>query len=202
MSCSGTLMANIASYVEHHLKPIGKSHESYLEDTPDFLRYIEEINKGETLPNNSMLVVIDVIGLYDNIPPEEGVQSVGEELQEISNSKVPPGFIMRLLKLILDYSVFEFDQKLYQQLFGTSMGTKPAPPYANVFMARKIDFKILEILQKYQENGVISKKYMKRFLDDIFLIFKGTIANLHKFFEEINMIHPTMVCHNDPHDYS
>ena len=33
---------------------------------------------------------------------------------------------------------------------------------------------------------------MKRFLDDIFLIFQGTIENLHKFFEEINMIHPTI----------
>ena len=94
---SGTLMENIALYVENHWKPIGKYRESYLEDTPYFLRYREEINKGQTLSTNSTLVVIDAIGLYDNIPPEEGVQSVGEELKEIPNSKVPPGFIMSSL---------------------------------------------------------------------------------------------------------
>ena len=141
--------------MEHHLKPIGKFHDSYLEDTPNFLRYIKEINQEEKLSNNSMLVVIDVIGLYPNIPPDEGVQSVGEQLKENPDSKVPAGLIMRLLQLILDYSVFEFDQKLYQQLFGTSMGTKPAPSYANVFIARNIDLKIMKILQKSQEHEKI-----------------------------------------------
>ena len=76
VSCSGTMMENIAVYVEHHLKELGKSHDSYLEDTPDFLRHIQEINEGENLPDSVLLVVIDVIGLYDYIPPHEGVKSV------------------------------------------------------------------------------------------------------------------------------
>ena len=59
---------------------------------------------------------------------------------------------MRLIQLILDYSVFEFDRKLYQQLFGTSMCTKPALFYANVFMARNIDLKMIKIVQKYKKN--------------------------------------------------
>ena len=63
MSCSGTLIENIGIYVEHNLKEIGKSHESYLEDPSDFLRHLEEVNKGEKLPETGMLV-IDVIGLY------------------------------------------------------------------------------------------------------------------------------------------
>ena len=33
-----------------------------------------------------MLVMIDVVGLYGNIPPEEGVKSVGESLQERTTS--------------------------------------------------------------------------------------------------------------------
>jgi hypothetical protein len=128
-------------------------------------------------------------GLYDNIPPKEGVQSVEEGLRENPNIKIPSGFITRLMEIILEYSVFEFDEKLYQQQFGTSMGSKPAPSYANSFMARKIDLNITRIAQKYQENSVLSMTSMKRFLDDIFMIFLGTIENLHKFFEEINLIH-------------
>ena len=58
--------------------------------------------------------------MYDNIPPEEGVTCVGEGLKEPPNSKVPSEFITRLLTIIQDYSVFEFDNKKYQQSFGTT----------------------------------------------------------------------------------
>ena len=89
-----------------------------------------------------MIVVIDAVGLYDNIPPKEGVQCVGEGLKENPSSRVLSGFIEILLEIILEYSVFEINQKKYQQRFGTSMGIKPAPSYANNFMSRRIDHKI------------------------------------------------------------
>ena len=88
-----------------------------------------------------MMVVIDVIGLYDN---------------------------MRLMEIILAYSIFEFDEQMYQQQFGTSMGSKPAPSYTNLFMTNNIDEKIKKITEKYQENGEIPIKATKCFLDDIF----------------------------------
>ena len=72
------------------------------------------------------------------------------------------------------------------------MGTKPAPPYANIFMAEQIDKYVWKIAAKYMINGSIPIKFMKRFLDDIFLIFTGSTVNLHKFFEELNSLHPTI----------
>ena len=36
VSCSGTVMENIAIFVEHHIQKLGTSHETYLQDTPDF----------------------------------------------------------------------------------------------------------------------------------------------------------------------
>ena len=110
-------------------------------------------HQGEPLPDNALLVVIDAVGLYDNIPPKEGVQCVGESLEEQASTKVSPQFITRLLQLVLEYSVFEFNQKIYQQQFGTSMGCKPAPPYANIFMARKIDKEILKISENIWKMG-------------------------------------------------
>ena len=191
VSCSGTLTENIAIFVEHNIKEAGKSHETFLEDTPHFLRLLEEVNSGERLPDNAMLVVIDAIGLYDNIPPKEGVKCVEESLRQNTYSNIPPELITRLMQVILDYSVFEFDGTKYQQQFGTSMGSKPAPPYANIFMA-KIDSKIKEIARKFQENGQSEIQLFKRFLDDIFLIFLGSLKKLHEFFTEINNIHPTI----------
>ena len=77
------------------------------------------------------------------------------------------------------------------------MECKPAPLYANVFMARNIDEELHKIAEKYTENGQIPMKYMKRFVDDIFLIFIGTIENLQMFLKRL--IHPTQIksslCH-------
>ena len=94
---------NIAIYVENHIKELGQEHESYLQDTPDFLRHIQQLNDDVDLSNNAMLVVIDVIGLYPNIPPSEGVKFVGDGLRGRPNSKVPAELIERLLQIILDY---------------------------------------------------------------------------------------------------
>ena len=61
---------------------------------------------------NVMIAVIDVIGLYTNIPHDEGVQSASECLEERPKSTVPSQFIVRLLELILKYNIFEFDKSL------------------------------------------------------------------------------------------
>ena len=58
------------------------------------------------------------------------------------------------------------------------MGTKPVPSYADIFMDRKIDRKIWKIAEKYMVDGQIPIKFMKRLLDDSFLIFLGSISEL------------------------
>ena len=42
------------------------------------------------------------------------------------------------------------------------------------------------------ENGRIPIRFLKGFLDDIFLIFVGSIMQLHAFFNEINQVHPNI----------
>ena len=65
------------------------------------------------------------------------------------------------------------------------MGVKPIPDYANIFMA-SINTKIKNL---FGEDILI---LLKRFLDDFFLIFQGSTKELHKLFEQINQIHPTI----------
>ena len=49
ISGSGSYTENISLFVYSFLKPLSNLHPSYLRDTPDFLRCIEEINK-DNLP--------------------------------------------------------------------------------------------------------------------------------------------------------
>ena len=61
VSGSGSVTENIGAFVDHHIKDIAKQHQSYLQDTPDFLRYVEGINRGPVLGDNNILVTWDVI---------------------------------------------------------------------------------------------------------------------------------------------
>ena len=67
------------------------------------------------------------------------------------------------------------------------MGSRPIPPYADIFMAQQIDPKFTSLANKFG-----NLKFFKRYLDDLFSIFIGTTKTLHKFQEELNEIHPTM----------
>ena len=124
---------------------------------------MQQINLNEQLPENALLVVVDAIGLYTNIPQDEGVQCAEEALLERTNPVVPASYITRLLEIILQNSIFEFNKELYQQKVGTSMGTKPAPSYANNFLARKVNTKFWKIAEKYIENGRIPLNFLKVF---------------------------------------
>ena len=190
ISGSGSYQENASIFVDYHLKELSTKHPSYLQDTPHFLRLIDELNKGPKLPQNAIIVTFDVVGLYTNIPQEEGLKTAREALEERVNPETPSDFIVRMLEIILKFNIFEFDKKLYRQVIGTSMGSRVAPSYANLFMARSIDANIIKIFNEY--GGVGSVKILKRFLDDIFNIFVGSTKILHKIFEAINRLHPTI----------
>ena len=90
------------------------------------------------------------------------------------------------------------------------MGGKPASNYANIFMA-KIDKKIMQVT--YGLFSCENKIIFKRFLDDIFCIFKGNHQELHLWLDVVNAIDPRIkftinhtsktkcdICGDDPKD--
>ena len=60
--------------MQHHLKSLSNIHPSYLQDSPDFLRAIEEeINANNLIEDGDILVTVDVSALYTNIPQDAGI---------------------------------------------------------------------------------------------------------------------------------
>ena len=145
-------------------------------------------NNVGRLPENVVLAAFDVSALYTNIPQDEGLDIVENKLE--ANSEIPTGLIRRLLGIILKFNFFEFNQQLIKQEIGTAMGAKLAPDFANIFMAN-IDKLITKISSTFGD-GTFPLRMFKRFLDDIFTIFCGTLENLHEFHKEINNLHPNI----------
>ena len=95
-----------------------------------------------------------------------------------------------MMEIVLKWNLFEFHEATIIQQVGVAMGIHPAPNYADIFMARNIETKILEIIGKIKikntKENPIMLLLLKRFLDDLFFKFQGSTKHLHNLLQEIN----------------
>ena len=56
------------------------------------------------------------------------------------------------MDIILNNNIFSFHESLWRQLVGAVMGSKPVPPYSNIFLARTIDKAFRDLGQKYNKE--------------------------------------------------
>lgn len=144
------------------------------------------------VPSEALLVTLDVVSLYTNIPHADGIRSVLQAYNDSVNDKPIDGSTLgTILALILELNNFEFNGEHYVQTSGTSMGTKIGPNYANIFMG------ILE--NNFLATRDLKPLYYKRFIDDIFLIWHHGEAALHSFIADFNKVEPSI---SFSHSYS
>ena len=69
------------------------------------------------------------MGLYHSIPHDAGLQALYEKLEERADKKISSIDLVEMAEFILKNNFFEFETKIIQQISGTVIGTKFAPPY-------------------------------------------------------------------------
>ena len=74
------------------------------------------------------------MGLYPNIPHEDGLIAMGKALNEREDKTVLTNSLIDLAECILKNNIFEHNTSFYKQLRATAIGTKMVPPYAIIFM--------------------------------------------------------------------
>lgn len=129
---------------------------------------------------------MDVVGLYQHIPHEEGLSSMKVILEEYCGKihlSVPLGSWW-IWPLYLGKQLFEFDGRIYRQKLGTAIGTTFAPAFANIFRS--------ELEKKMLRNYHLEPWIWQRFPDDIFGIWLYGKEELFKFPEYINSFHNTI----------
>ena len=131
---------------------------SYIKDTTDFINFVQET----TIPQDTILVSKDVTSLYENIPQDDGIQTVCNPYENFHNNNPPSHYLKQMLGLILEENSFEFKGENYLQTHGTAMGTKMAVTvaFANIFMA--------EIETNLLNQSRIKPIAWKRYIDDVF----------------------------------
>ena len=179
------VMVHLFACITHFIQPLASNLPSHIKDTKHFLILIENL---PPLSSNAFLVTVDIISLYINIPHEEGIAAVihfMEKYKHLLSTNCPPPHIVRaILDFILKHSTFKFMDTHIHQVRGTSMGTRMAPPYANLFMGKEERNIILTFLHLIY--------FWKCFIDEIFFILLGSHSQLNSLTTFMNTISPTI----------
>ena len=80
------------------------------------------------------MVTADVVGSYPSIPHAYGLEALSGKLEEPEDESIATEGILQMARFVLKNNFFELDSKIKQQISGTAIGTKFAPPYACIFM--------------------------------------------------------------------
>ena len=173
----------ISQFVDHHLKPLVHTTHSFIKDTTHFLNKLGHLGH---LPENASLVTLDVSSLYTNIPHNEGIDACRHFLntRDRNASPISTETLCDLIRMILTMNNFSFNDKHYLQTHGTAMGTRMAPSYANLFLA------------KFETDALSRAPFQPfiwwRYIDDIFMIWTRSVQDLNTFTSFLNDIHPTI----------
>ena len=128
------------------------------------------------IPENAILVT--AVGLYPSIPHEVGLRALREVLNKRDAETIPTEELLKMAEFVLKSNYFEFGNKIKQQISGTGIGTKFAPPYACIFMS--------DLKTRFLQSQHLRSLVWLRYIDDIFFIRTHGEESLKKFLDELN----------------
>ena len=155
--------------------------KSYIKDSNDFINKIRDIS---SITEGSLLVTADVVGLYLSIPHELGLEALKKALDNREVKPIPTKDLVNMAEFVLKNNYFEFNGECKQQISGTAIGTKFAPPNACIFM----DQVETQFLQRQQFQPFVWFRY----IDDIFFIWTHGEEHLELFLNNLNKFHPNL----------
>ena len=155
---------------------------AHLLHSQDFVERIKSLGNLE-----GRMISLDVTALFTNVPLEFVSSKLKEKFDEgIFSSPIDIDCFLELIRLCVSSTVFSFNNEGYKQKFGVAMGSPLSPILANLCM-EFIENDILENCPVHLKPAV-----WLRYVDDIFIIFKGTQDQFDEFFNYVNSFLPSI----------
>ena len=182
-NCSSPL-ERVSELIDFYLLPVVRSQPTYLKDTGDTIRKVENIQ----LPNDIILASFDVVSMFTSVPQDEAFRTTLETLANLDpfdyNPVIPDEeYMAELLRLVLYKNSFEFNDEYFLQISGVPMGQKSSGSICNL-VVHELEKKIL------QSTKYIHTLY--RYMDDTLVFWTGSLAQLEDFIQFINTLHGSL----------
>lgn len=178
---------NLAKFLLPMITPLTVNQYS-VSNSKCFSEEITNLN----LPSEFVMTSYDVESLFTNVPLNETIDIILSNYDPNDFFGLSENIVRKLLKFATSESCFLFNGILYNQVDGISMGSCLGPVFANAFMCKK------EVDWLNDCPAQFKPIYYKRYVDDLFLIFKDEVAN-QGFYEYINRQHDhiNFTCENE-----
>ena len=172
----------ISEFLDSVLFPLVSALPSFVQDTPHFLRLIQDFEFPENC-GERLLFTMDVSSLYTSIPHHAALSAIRYYLDQRPDPQIPTTTFLRLTELVLTQNCFQFNGRYFRQVKGVAMGTKMGPSVACLTMGHFEE----QLFSQY--TGAQPFLY-KRYIDDIVGVATGTRQDLESFIQFVGSFCP------------
>ena len=181
ISHCNSLLSPSASFIDHVLQPLARSYPDYLHNSSILLQILTTLH----VPDDALLVSIDVESLYPSIPQTDCLNIIYNQMYKRKDLLLcDPNLIIHLLHTSVNYNYFKFCTLTFQQIKGTAMGASFSPTIANIFLSVTLD--------NFLQTQTLKPLLFKRYIDDILLIWPHSPAELDSFLSDLNSYHSSL----------
>ena len=168
----------LSELIEKILSPLVPLLKSYIKDDWDFINRLPRTTSFEC-----EIYSVDIVSLYTNIPHKLGLEAVEYYINK-HRSRIPKRFtkqfILESINFVLTNNNFFFDGICRHQEDGTAMGSKMAPPYANLSIGYLEETKLYPSLPQHFPLDIVELiiEWFLRYIDDGFILWpKGLLID-------------------------
>eukprot|EP01052_Picozoa_sp_SAG31_P031756 SAG31_NODE_3402_length_4313_cov_7.421690_2_plen_597_part_00 len=162
---------------------IAKLLQPYVEELGVWTRDADQINNlldSTVTADTDLLLTYDIVRLYPSIPHELCYTLLRRHLH--ARNCAYADWIVTALRIVLNYNFCIFDGQTYQQWIGFATGIACGAEVANLFIFILTRF----VFSRYSDQI----RAHQRYIDDGFIIWKGTAAAAEQLFAELNALCP------------
>ena len=138
--------------------------------------FLVKVKNISILPENAILVTVD------------------EVLENRSVKKTPTESLIKMAEFVLKNNLFEFNDKVFQQISGTAIGTNFAPLCVCIYRDR--------VEQSFLETQELKPLLWLRHIEDIFFIWTHGKVELKRFMEKFSNFTPNVSLTYEPSEKS
>ena len=174
----------VGKYLSELFTPL-TANEYTIKDSFDAVTRIKNIPQ-ELFDEGYRFVSFDVVSLFTNVPLQKTINIILKKVYEekVINTTIKKNTMRKLIKDTCKKTAFVFDNEIYEQIDGVSMGSPLAPVLANIVMTELEN----TIIKRLFDNGKI--KFYCRYVDDTLLLIKP--EDIHLVLNLFNSFHKNL----------
>ncbi|XP_077270690.1 uncharacterized protein LOC143901933 [Temnothorax americanus] len=179
VSCVDSPLYNLAAFLHKVMFNSFPKGDSQVSNSFDLVKKLSETHIRE----DYTLMSLDVISLFTNVPTEMVIDSIAKRWNYISEScSIPESEFLQAVRLVLESTFFVFNGVIYQQTFGSPMGSPLSPIGADIVM-QDLEVRALGSLK-------FAPSFYKRYVDDIAMAVP--LNECTHVLETFNSFHPRL----------